>query len=63
MRMVIRFSLLVRDLDAVTEDEVRELDRMRRILHDGVPVVTGGRGSMTTLIGDPPARRRSVERR
>lgn len=56
------FVLLVRDLDAVTEEEIADLEERRRLLAAAIPIATGGRASVDTRFGDSTPRNRGVRR-
>lgn len=56
------FVLLVRDLDQLTESEIQDLDYRRRLLHEAIPVATGGRATIDTLFDEGGPRRRGVRR-
>lgn len=61
-RFVTYFVLLVDDLDAVTPEDLADLDHKRRLLQSSIPAATGGRASVQTLFGETYPRRRITRR-
>ncbi|MBW3563699.1 MAG: hypothetical protein KY459_03135 [Acidobacteria bacterium] len=57
------FVLLVRDLEGLSPAKVDDLHYRRRLLHEAIPLATGGRAILDTLYEPPGPRRRGVQRR